>query len=334
MRTAHSESSRRRPSSRSRPAAPSARSTLPTSPRWATSSCSRTRSTSSSPRGPERIAELGGFHRFAGWERALITDSGGFQVFSLAHGGSPTRSRGGAGFRDRYGVLEIAERGVRFRPTRRLGAVDRPGGVDGSAGGIGSDIALAFDECTPYHADRDYTARSAERTHRWLDRCLDWHEREGPERQAVFGIVQGGVHDDLRRDRPYAVSAAGVDGLSIGGTLGRDKPEMRGVLELTGRCSRSRHRSTSSGSGSPRPPAGIGLESTSSTARCRPGSPGKVWRWRPLPEARYRFDLTRAGFATDEASWSRAVPAPPAPRTPARTSTTWAGPSRRPRHGC
>ena len=65
---------------------------------------------------------------------------------------------------------------------------------------LGSDIALVFDECTPYHADRDYTARSTERTHRWLDRCLDWHERQGPARQAVFGIVQGGVHEDLRRD--------------------------------------------------------------------------------------------------------------------------------------
>ena len=69
---------------------------------------------------------------------------------------------------------------------------------------LGSDIALVFDECTPFHADRDYTARSTERTHRWLDRCLEWHEREGPARQAVFGIVQGGVHEDLRRE-----SAAG-----------------------------------------------------------------------------------------------------------------------------
>ena len=65
---------------------------------------------------------------------------------------------------------------------------------------LGSDIALAFDECTPYHADRDYTARSTERTHRWLDRCLAWHGAHGPARQAVFGIVQGGVHEDLRRE--------------------------------------------------------------------------------------------------------------------------------------
>ncbi len=98
---------------------------------------------------------------------------------------------------------------------------------------LGSDIALVFDECTPFHADRDYTARSTERTHRWLDRCLEWHEREGPPRQAVFGIVQGGVHEDLRRESAEAVSAAGVDGLAIGGTLGRDKEEMHEVLAMT-----------------------------------------------------------------------------------------------------
>ena len=69
---------------------------------------------------------------------------------------------------------------------------------------LGADIALAFDECTPFHADRDYTARSTERTHRWLDRCLAWHEEHGPARQALFGIVQGGTHEDLRRE-----SAAG-----------------------------------------------------------------------------------------------------------------------------
>ena len=98
---------------------------------------------------------------------------------------------------------------------------------------LGSDIALVFDECTPFHADRDYTARSMERTHRWLERCLDWHGENGPERQAVFGIVQGGVHEDLRRESAEAIGAAGVDGISIGGTLGQDKDEMRSVLEAT-----------------------------------------------------------------------------------------------------
>ena len=74
---------------------------------------------------------------------------------------------------------------------------------------LGSDIALVFDECTPYHADREYTARSTERTHRWLDRCLDWHERARPRGQAVFGIVQGGVHEDLRRESAERVALGG-----------------------------------------------------------------------------------------------------------------------------
>src|ERR671930_332842 len=98
---------------------------------------------------------------------------------------------------------------------------------------LGSDIALAFYEGTPYHADRDYTARSTERTHRWLRRCLDWHAEHGPGAQAVFGIVQGGTHEDLRRESAAAVAAEDVDGIAIGGTLGRDKPQMYGVLGFT-----------------------------------------------------------------------------------------------------
>ena len=185
--------------------------------------------------GPERIAALGGLHRFMGWERPIITDSGGFQVFSLAHGRVADEIKGRRGRQPGQGkVLEIGEQGFRFRSY-----------VDGSEqflgpeesmkvqAALGSDIALAFDECTPYHADRDYTARSMERTHRWLDRCLAWHERQGPRRQAVFGIVQGGVHEDLRRAAAERVSAAAVDGLAIGGTLGRDKEEMRGVIGMT-----------------------------------------------------------------------------------------------------
>ena len=185
--------------------------------------------------GPERVAELGGLHRFMGWGRAIITDSGGFQVFSLAHGGVADEIKGRRGRRSGQGtVLEIGEQGVRFR-SYLDGSEQFLGPEESMAvqAALGSDIALAFDECTPYHADRDYTARSMERTHRWLDRCLAWHERQGPRRQAVFGIVQGGVHEDLRRAAAERVSAAAVDGVAIGGTLGRDKEEMRGVIAMT-----------------------------------------------------------------------------------------------------
>jgi queuine tRNA-ribosyltransferase len=185
--------------------------------------------------GPDRIAAAGGLHDFMGWDGALITDSGGFQVFSLAHGGVADEVKGkGRPGGDRGSVVSIGEEGVRFRSYKdgRALFISPEVSMEVQAK-LGSDIALVFDECTPYHADREYTARSMERTHRWLDRCLGWHAEHGPERQAVFGIVQGGVHEDLRRASAQAVSEARVDGIAIGGTLGRDKEEMRGVLELT-----------------------------------------------------------------------------------------------------
>src|SRR3954454_5941691 len=185
--------------------------------------------------GPERIAKAGGLHGFMGWKRALITDSGGFQVFSLAHGGVANEVKGsGRPSGERSAVLEIGEEGVRFRSYRDGAELFISPEISMQVqAALGSDIALVFDECTPYHADRDYTASSMERTHRWLDRCLHWHDEEGPARQAVFGIVQGGVYGDLRRESAQAVSEAGVDGIAIGGTLGRDKAEMREVLAMT-----------------------------------------------------------------------------------------------------
>ena len=110
-----------------------------------------------------------------------------------------------------------------------------------------SDIALAFDECTPFHVDRDYTERSTERTHRWLERCLRWHAEHGPlpagedrppggvvgQRsggQLVYGIVQGGVYEDLRRASTRVVAGSGCDGVAIGGSLGAEKAQMYEVV--------------------------------------------------------------------------------------------------------
>jgi len=185
--------------------------------------------------GPERIAAAGGLHGFMGWERALITDSGGFQVFSLAHGGVANEVKGSGRSGGEHGSkVEISEEGARFRSYRDGSELFISPEVSMQVqAALGADIALVFDECTPFHTDREYTARSTERTHRWLQRCLDWHEREGPQRQAVFGIVQGGVHEDLRRESAAAIAAAGVDGIAIGGTLGRDKEEMHAVLAMT-----------------------------------------------------------------------------------------------------
>jgi len=184
--------------------------------------------------GEELIAGRGGLHRFMGWERAIITDSGGFQVFSLAHGGVADEIKGRRGAVEGGAKVEISEEGVAFQSL--LDGSSRFLGPEDSMriqAALGSDIALTFDECTPAHADRSYTARSTERTHRWLERCIRWHEREGPPGQAVFGIVQGGVHEDLRRQSAEETAAAAIDGIAIGGTLGREKAEMHGVLGFT-----------------------------------------------------------------------------------------------------
>jgi queuine tRNA-ribosyltransferase len=96
---------------------------------------------------------------------------------------------------------------------------------------LGSDIALAFDECTPFHADRDYTARATERTHRWLDRCVAWRREHAPAGQLFMGIVQGGVHEDLRAASAERIaSTEGIDGVAVGGSLGQEKEQMHEVV--------------------------------------------------------------------------------------------------------
>src|SRR5579884_723475 len=140
--------------------------------------------------GPELIAQFGGLHRFMGWRAPIITDSGGFQVFSMGHGGVADEIKGrGRGSAGEGTVLGIAEDGVRFRSyldgSEKFLAPETSMAVQAA---LGSDIALVLDECTPFHVDRDYTARSMERTHRWLERCLTWHAEHGPDEQAVFGI--------------------------------------------------------------------------------------------------------------------------------------------------
>lgn len=263
--------------------------------------------------GAERIAALGGLHRFMGWERALITDSGGFQVFSLAHGNVADEVKGRrAGAGGSGGVLEISERGVAFRSyidgSKRFMGPEESMATQAS---LGSDIALVFDECTPYHADRDYTARSTERTHRWLGRCLEWHEEHGPAAQAVFGIVQGGVHADLRTESAGAVAAAGVDGLSIGGTLGRDKPEMYGVLAHTLPLLPAAAPKHLLGIGEPDDlleGIGLGIDLFDCAVPTRLARHGMALA--PLPERRFRFDVRRASLAEDEGPLVEGCPCP------------------------
>src|SRR3954466_7337634 len=187
--------------------------------------------------GHDLIKQLGGLHRFQRWDRPIITDSGGFQVFSMGHGTVADEIKGRAAqfAGERSGaILAIEEEGVRFRSyldgsTKFMG----PETSMQVQAALGSDIALVFDECTPFHGGREYTARSTERTHRWLDRCIAWHAQHGPEGQVVYGIVQGGVEEDLRRASAQEVAARDPFGIAIGGSLGEDKAQMFTVVEWT-----------------------------------------------------------------------------------------------------
>jgi queuine tRNA-ribosyltransferase len=263
--------------------------------------------------GPERVAALGGLHEFMGWRRAIVTDSGGFQIFSLAHGSVADEIKGRRRRPEGEGkVLEVSEDGVRFRSY--VDGAERMLGPEGSMqvqAQLGSDIALVLDECTPYHADRDYTARSTERTHRWLDRCLEWHDANGPARQAVFGIVQGGVYEDLRHTSAARVAAAHVDGIAIGGTLGRDKPEMYAVIDMTVGHLPADAPKHLLGIGEPDDLVeGIrrGIDVFDCAVPTRLARHGMALA--PVPDGRFRFDIRRAAFAEDTAPLVEGCPCP------------------------
>ncbi|MEA2440427.1 MAG: queuine tRNA-ribosyltransferase [Thermoleophilaceae bacterium] len=181
--------------------------------------------------GHELIEELGGLHEFMAWRRPIITDSGGFQVFSMGHGSVAEEIKGSRTNVRQSRILEISEKGVRFRSY--IDGDEKFMGPETSMeiqAALGSDVALAFDECTPFHVDREYTARSTERTHRWLDRCVEWHERHAPAGQLLYGIVQGGVYEDLREASAERIASAPVGGVAVGGSLGQEKAQMREVV--------------------------------------------------------------------------------------------------------
>ena len=180
--------------------------------------------------GPDLVRELGGLHEFMGWGGAIVTDSGGYQVFSMGHG-SVAEEIKRRRERHKSMIVSIEEEGVRFRSY--LDGAERFMGPETSMevqAALGSDIALAFDECTPFNVAREYTASSMERTHRWLDRCVSWHRENGPEGQLLYGIVQGGVYEDLRAQSSAYVAESGVLGIAIGGSLGQSKEQMREVV--------------------------------------------------------------------------------------------------------
>lgn len=165
--------------------------------------------------GEEIVERAGGLHEFMNWNRPILTDSGGFQVFSLTD------------------MREITEQGVHFRSH-----------IDGSKhfltpeksieiqNALGADVIMAFDECAPYPADYDYIKNSCERTLRWLERCKKAHKN--PEKQALFGIVQGGMYKDLREFSARETIKFDLPGYGIGGlSVGEPREEMIEMLDAT-----------------------------------------------------------------------------------------------------
>jgi queuine tRNA-ribosyltransferase len=174
--------------------------------------------------GMEVMRACGGLHKFTNWDGPILTDSGGYQIFSLAR------------------LRKITEDGVAFQNH-----------IDGTPtfispemameiqAALGSDIAMVLDECPPWPCEYEYAARSLEMTHRWAKRCLDWREEnvqrptsnvQRPILQMVFGIVQGATFEELRRSSAQALAAMNFDGYAVGGvSVGEPEPEMMQAIE-------------------------------------------------------------------------------------------------------
>lgn len=162
--------------------------------------------------GSDLIKKAGGIHQFMKWDKPILTDSGGFQVFSLQKKGITEE---GAIFKDQKGkdVLLTPETSIQIQQN------------------LGSDIMMAFDECIPYPATEKYTKKSMDRTHRWLDRCIEsWTNPE----QSLFGIIQGSTYKDLRKECAEEVIKRDLPGIAIGGVSVGEGPElMEKVVKMT-----------------------------------------------------------------------------------------------------
>lgn len=163
--------------------------------------------------GSDIVREAGGLHEFMNWHKPILTDCGGFQVFSLGH------------------MRKLSEEGALFSShidgSRHMLSPEKSIEVQND---LGADIIMGFDECAPPDADYDYIAKSQARTTRWLERCIAAHKY--PEKQALFGIMQGGFFRDLREESAEAIVSFDLPGYAIGGiSVGETKEEYIGVLE-------------------------------------------------------------------------------------------------------
>lgn len=184
--------------------------------------------------GSKVIAKLGGLHKFMNWRGPMLTDSGGFQIFSLGNGSVADEIKGRRNQPRSKTLIKIEEEGAKFRSY-----------IDGSTHiltpeksiqiqrDLGADIILVFDECTPFNVDKSYTQAAMERSHRWEKRSLQEFERNEDGTQALYGIVQGGIYQDLRTISADFVNNQEFFGHAIGGSLGGDKLQMYDIVDYT-----------------------------------------------------------------------------------------------------
>lgn len=184
--------------------------------------------------GADIIEKAGGLHKFMGWKGPMLTDSGGFQIFSLGHGSVASEIKGKR-FSDRpKTLLKINEEGAKFRSyiNGKTYFLSPESSVEIQRK-LGPDFVVVLDECTPFHVDKSYTYNSMKMSHRWALRSLTEFNKHDNNKQKLYGIIQGGVYPDLRKESCDFVNNTPFFGHAIGGSLGADKNQMYDVVSMT-----------------------------------------------------------------------------------------------------
>lgn len=184
--------------------------------------------------GHELIEKMGGLQEFTAWRGPMLTDSGGYQIFSLGHGSISSELKGKRLSKERKTLLGIVEEGARFK-SYIDGSIEflTPERAMDIQKGLGADLVVTLDECTPFHASKSYTENSLEMTHRWEERCLTRFKETNDGKQAVYAVLQGGVHLDLRKRAAEFVNENDFWGHAVGGSLGANKEQMYEIVAHT-----------------------------------------------------------------------------------------------------
>ncbi len=185
--------------------------------------------------GADIVEKAGGLHKFMGWNGPMLTDSGGFQIFSLGHGSVSSEVKGKRTNLRPKTLLKITEEGATFRSYMdgKIHLLTPEKSIETQVK-LGADLIVSFDECTPFHVDKNYTARSMRMSHRWGMRSLTaFNDLNTQGSQRLYGIIQGGVYEDLRKESCDFVNTHAFFGHAIGGSLGADKAQMYDVVEMT-----------------------------------------------------------------------------------------------------